>query len=248
MVELLLGPDLAGRALCEHRAHSLKERHVVTEAQGLFVRHRQGERLRELAHGGETAVLAVVLLEDVFLGGGQDTEALLRRAGLPLGPVETVEEAAADFMLLEHDSNRLFLIERRPARATAFGVGRQGLLQLVSQTQVINDQPTRFVLEHPVDPSDRLHQPMRTHRLVHIHRMQTRCVKPGQPHVAHNHELEHVIRIAEAIRKRLAPWLGADVRLPSRGIGRRTCHYDLDRAFVIVVVPPAGTKPHELAE
>lgn len=71
VIEVLFGPRVAWRTLGEHRLHRLEEGHVVTDAQSLFVRHRQGKRLRQLAHGAHESFLAVLLFEDVLLSGGQ---------------------------------------------------------------------------------------------------------------------------------------------------------------------------------
>ena len=120
---------------------------------------------------------------------------------------------------------------RRLARAAALGVGRQRLLQLVGEAEVVDDQPAGLVLEHAVHPRDRLHQPVPAHRLVDVHRVQARRVEAGQPHVAHDHDLERVVRVVEPLGQRLAARLVADVRLPVERVGRRAGHHDLERAL-----------------
>jgi hypothetical protein len=87
----------------------------------------------------------------------------------------------------------------RSARAAALGVGRQRLLELLGEPEVVHDQPARLVLEHPVHPGDRLHQPVPAHRLVEVHGVEAWRVEPGQPHVAHDDDLERVGRVAEAL-------------------------------------------------
>ena len=77
---------------------------------------------------------------------------------------------------------------RRLARAAALGVGRQRLLQLVGEAEVVDHQPAGLVLEHAVHPGDGLHQAVPAHRLVDVHRVQARRVEAGQPHVAHDHD------------------------------------------------------------
>ncbi len=72
------------------------------------------------------------------------------------------------------------------ARAAALGVGRQRLLQLVGEAEVVHHQPAGLVPEHAVHARDRLHQPVPAHRLVDVHRVQARRVEAGEPHVAHD--------------------------------------------------------------
>ena len=125
----------------------------------------------------------------MLLRGWQQAEAFLRRTGSPLGPVEAVEQTAADFVLLQHHRHRFRLIECGLSGAAAFGVGRQGALEFVGQAQVIDNQTTRLVLEHAVDARNRLHQSVAAHRLVHIHGVQARRIEAGQPHVAYQHHV-----------------------------------------------------------
>ncbi len=164
--------------------------------------------------------------------GGQQAEPLLRRAGRPLRPVEAVEEAAADLVLLQHHGDGLVLVERRLARAAALGVGGQRLLQLVGQAQVVHHQPAGLVLEHAVDARDRLHQPVAAHRLVDVHRVQARRVEAGEPHVAHDARSGtgrsgSRKRLASASRRGLLRMCGCQ----SSGIGGRAGHHDLERAL-----------------
>ena len=49
------------------RPHRLEERHVVADAERIFVRHGQDEGLGEIAHGLQAAGLAVLLGQDVLL-------------------------------------------------------------------------------------------------------------------------------------------------------------------------------------
>lgn len=75
------------------------------------------------------------------------------------------------------------------------------MLQLVGQAKVVHHQPARLVLEYPIHPRDRLHQVVARHLLVRIHRVQARRVEARQPHVAHDHQLERVRRVLEAVRQ-----------------------------------------------
>src|SRR5690606_40577999 len=75
------------------------------------------------------ALLAVILSENVLLGGGQQTQAFLRRTGGPARAVEAVEQVSTDLVLLEHERDRVLLIERgaaRPARSEERRVGKEG--------------------------------------------------------------------------------------------------------------------------
>ena len=121
------------------------------------------------------------------------------------------------------------------------------LLQLVGEAQVVHDQPTRLVLEHAVDPRDSLHEPVPAHRLVHVHRVQARCIETREPHVAHDDELERVLWIPKAIGQRLAPGLVADVGLPVGWIRSRAGHHYLERAALVLGAIPVGPQLHDLA-
>src|SRR5437773_10968912 len=75
--------------------------------------------------------------------------------------------------------------------------------------------------------------------------MQRWGVEAGEPHIANEYDTQGVFRIAEAVCKHFAPWLTADMGLPLRRIAGRTCHDDLDRAALVVILVPARTEPHE---
>ncbi len=100
--------------------------------------HRQREGARELQDRLHEAVLAVLLDEDVLLGGEEQRQSLLGSSRLPAGPVEAVEEVAADLVLLLHDRHRFALVDGVPPGAAALGVRRKGLLQLVRESQVVH--------------------------------------------------------------------------------------------------------------
>ena len=143
------------------------------------MRHSQSEGLREFPDGTQAALLAVLLRQDMLLRGGQQTEALCRRALDPYVPFEAVEQSAADLVLLQHRPDRLLLVQRGLPRAAALCIRCQRPLQFVGQSQVIDDQSARLVPEHAVNPRDGLHQPVAAHRLVHVHRMQAWRIEAG---------------------------------------------------------------------
>jgi hypothetical protein len=80
VVELLIGPPVAGRALGQDGAHRLEEADVVADLERRLVRDRERERLRELRDGTEEPRLAVLLGEDVLLRRRQHGQPLPRRA------------------------------------------------------------------------------------------------------------------------------------------------------------------------
>ena len=112
---------------------------------------------------------------------------------------------------------------------------REGLLELVGQAEVIDDQAAGLVPEDAVDPGDGLHQAVALHRLVDVHRVQAGGVEAGQPHVADDHQLERVVGVLEPLGQSLAARLVADVRLPFELVRRRAGHDDLDRPLVVVL-------------
>ena len=228
LIQLLVWSRRSGRALDQHRLHRLEERDVVADANRVLMRHRERKGTGEVAHRLNAAVLAVLLREDVFLRRRQQAQPLLRRTRDPRGAVEAVEQPAADVELLQHDCDRLALIECRPSGAAALGVGRERPLQLVGEPEIVDDEAARLVPEHAVDARNRLHQPVAAHRLVDVHRVQARRVEAGEPHVAHQHHLKRVPGVAEPARERLPAGLVPDVRLPVGRVGGRAGHDDLD--------------------
>jgi hypothetical protein len=89
-------------------------------------------------------------------------------------------------------------------------------------------------LEHAVDASDGLHQAVALHRLVHVHRVQARRIEAGQPHIAHDDELQRIFRITSALGEQIASHLVADVLLPCRWIAGCAGHDDLHGAGLVV--------------
>ncbi len=186
--------------------------------------HRERERLRQLGDGLQQPLLAVLLREDVLLRRRQQRQALLRRAAWSSGdqskPWNRPRQISYFSSISATASAWSSAVLPVPP---ALGVGRQRLLQLVGEAQVVHHQPAGLVLEHAVDARDGLHQPVPAHRLVDVHRVQARRVESGEPHVAHDHDLERVGRGPEALRPapRGAPCCGCAAatradRRPSR--------------------------------
>ena len=87
---------------------------------------------------------------------------------------------------------------------------------------------------------------MTAHRLVHVHGVQARCVEPGEPHVAHQHQPQRIIGVAEPLGERFPPRLVADMWLPSGRIGGSAGHHHLDAALAVIIGVPLRLQPHQL--
>ena len=98
-------------------------------------------------------------------------------------------------MLLQHYRDRLVLVQRCTASASAFRVGGQRLSQVLGQSQVIDNQAAGLVLEHSVHAGNGLHQAVPAHRLVNVHGVEARRVEARQPHVPHQHDFQRVARV-----------------------------------------------------
>ena len=70
-----------------------------------------------------------------------------------------------------------------------------------------------IVTPYSVDPRNRLHQAMPTHRLVYVEGVQRRRVEPGQPHVADYDQIEARRRVLEPRSKHLQSCLRPQMRL-----------------------------------
>ena len=115
-----------------------------------------------------------------------------------------MHQVAADFVLLQQHGDRLSRVDDGGALASALGVGRQCLLQLIGQSQVIDDQPALLVAEDSVHAGDGLHQSVAAHRLVGVHRAEAGGVEAGQPHIADNNDAERVFGVLESRGQSLA--------------------------------------------
>ena len=132
----------------------------------------------------------------------------------------------------------VLLVDRGLAGAAAFGVGRERLLQLVGEPQVVHDEAAGLVLEDAVDPCDGLHEAVAAHRLVHVHRREAGCVESREPHVTHDDDAERVRGVAKAGGELLAPRLVADVRLPVEWVRRRARYHHLEGSVLVVIRVP----------
>ncbi len=84
------------------------------------------------------------------------------------------------------------------------------------------------------------------HRFVHVHRVQARDIEPGQPHVAHDDNLQRVFGVLEPLRQRLAPLLVPGMLRQLRPVVRAAGHHDLDHAFLVVLVMPVRMQLDDL--
>ncbi len=94
--------------------------------------------------------------------------------------------------------------------AAALGAGGQRLLQLIGQSEEVDDQPALLVAEdavhavHAVHAGDGQHQSVAAHRFVGIHRVEARDVEAGQPHIADDDNAERVLGVFEPRGQSLA--------------------------------------------
>ena len=121
MVEVLVGLALVPARSSRAPARTAWKKPTSSRiAKRLVVRHRQRERLRQ---SSVTALskrgLAVFLRQDVLLRAGQHATGALARVPVdPSRPIEAVEQAAADLVLLQHDRDGFRLVDApsRPCR------------------------------------------------------------------------------------------------------------------------------------
>ncbi len=212
----------------------LQEGQFVPVFKSLVKRAAQRERLGGGQDGVGEALLAVILAQDMVGHLGQQLPGL----GAEVRVVAAVQDAVEHLHLLQQQAQGLVGVDGRPPLAVGQGVVLQGGLELVGNADVVDDQTAGLVLEHPVDPGDGLHQVVATHGLVDIHRVQTGRIEAGQPHVAHDDQLERVGRVLVAPLQALLDLFGVDVRLEHRLVRGRAGHDDFDGAFVGVGVVP----------
>ena len=152
--------------------------------------------------------------------------------------VEAVQHAAQDVELFRQHRVRLGSIHRGAATALAGGVFLEGRLQLVGNPDVVHHQTALLVLEDAIHPGDGLHQVVALHRLVDVERMDTGRIEAGQPHVAHDDDLQWVCRVLEALFQALLDLAAVDMG-PQQGlVAGRAGHHDLDGALFRVGVVP----------
>ena len=123
-------------------------------------------------------------------------------------------------------------VDARAALTSALGVGRERLLQLVGQAEVIDHEAARLVLEDTVHAGNGLHESVATHGLVGVQGTEAGGVEARQPHVAHDDDREWVLGVAEAQSQLTAALLVADVVLPLGAVVGRPGHDDLGDALL----------------
>ena len=70
--------------------------------------------------------------------------------------------------------------------------------------------------------------------------------KPVRPHIPHDHQLEGIIGVAQALGQGIAAFFAADVGLKVFGIGGTAGHHYFDGSGVVVVAVPVGAQGHNL--
>ena len=162
------------------------------------------------------ALFAVVVADEEVFGVADDREAIARRAAEEEAVVEVAEGVAAELQLLEHGGDGLVHLELvvgdRFGGGGAVGavddVGAEGGLEVVGQTEVVDDEAAGLVVEDAVDAGDGLHQVLAAHRLVEVAGMEGREVKAGQPHIADDGDAEGASEsLKRSVSASLRSWL-----------------------------------------
>ena len=148
-----------------------------------------------------------------------------------------------EVQLFEQDLYGRIGIDARILPVT-FRILGKSLFQTVGNADIVNDQAALFILENPIHAGDGLHEVMSFHGLVDVHRMHAGHIKAGQPHIAHNHELQLVLCIFHACSQSFARLFRPDKGLPIRRICRAASHDDLDLPLHEVIAVPIRAQCH----
>ncbi len=141
-----------------------------------------------------------------FIRSGQSRPAMVRETGRQLLPQQ--------HCYLYGKGKSLFNVKGHFAAAAGAGVFLRGIAESVADADVVHDQAAGLVAEHGGHAVDGLDEVVAAHHLVHVERVQRGVVEAGEPHVAHDHELERVVGVLEAALHFLHLLLGAHVRVP----------------------------------
>jgi hypothetical protein len=68
-----------------------------------------------------------------------------------------MKETATNLVVFQQSCDSLILIKSSFTGAATFSVSHQRLLEFVGESEIVNDQPTWFVLEDAIYASDGLH-------------------------------------------------------------------------------------------
>ena len=156
----------------------------------------------------------------------------LMAAGFEAAVIKAMQHAAQHIELFQQNRQRLAGVHRRAATAFAGRVFLHRGLELVANADVVHHQPALFVLEHPVDPGDGLHQVVALHGFVHVHGVDAGGVKAGEPHVAHDHQLQRVGRVLEALFQPFLDLGAVNVGAQQGLVAGAAGHDDLDRPLL----------------
>ena len=232
---------LADVALGQNHLHRLHKGHFLARRLGLVQCAAQRERL---AHGEcdiGKSLLAILLPQHMV---GRTCQALVRRRQ-KIAVVIAVQHATQDIQLFCQHGIGFRRIHRRFSAPLAGGVFLERALQLVGNADVVHHQAALFILEHAIHPSNGLHQVMSLHRLVHVQGMHARRIKTGQPHIAHKHDAQRVVRFLEALLQPFFYLPAVNVRTQQRFVAGRAGHHNLDCAFFRVWVMPVRAQLHD---
>src|SRR5260370_35750657 len=129
-------------------------------------------------------------------------------------PIEAMEHVATDFIAPEHLCDRILLRQSSCALSATLRIYCKCLFQLVRDAEIIHDKTARLIFEYAIDSRNRLHQSMRPHVLVEIHRVKAGNIKACEPHVADDDQSQCIFLVLEAFSEPFSPPLVANVLLP----------------------------------
>ena len=234
------------RCLDQTGLDRLIEADSLPQFQSLLMGYGEREGTAQFCYHLHIAFLTVVEGKDMVLRAEQDGEAFGGSACPELFGFETVEHGVRHFQQL-HQLRDGYLLRHARLVAVARRVFGQRLLQLVGDAQVVHDQAAGLVAEDAVHAGNRLHQPRTFHRLVDIHGVQAGHIEAGQPHIAHDDQLQRVVGIFEPFGNRLPTRLVADMGLEVQLIGGDAGHDDLEAALTVVVAVPVRAQGDDLS-
>ncbi len=97
-----------------------------------------------------------------------------------------MQHALRYFEFFEHRGDGARGVERCVSLAAAFGVGGEGVFELVGEAEVVDDEAAGFVAEGAIDARDGLHEAVALHGLVDLGVR----VEFSQPHGADDDDAE----------------------------------------------------------
>ena len=219
----------------------LKERDFFGLGDRFWVVSREGIDFGESSYGIQKAVFDL-RVGDIVRRRFENVE-FISGAGVEVGlVVEPSHNAFDHFQFGQQQSDRDLFVEGEVAFAAALGIKVQGFFEFMGNSQIIDNQATLLLKVNAVNPGDRLHQIVPLHRLVDIHGVKARSIKPGKPHIADDHQFEVIGGVFDPLRQNLAIFLVGVVFNEVAFIGGTGGHDNFDFAAVEVIAVPVGAK------